>query len=563
MDKKIVEAIYPLSPQQQGMLFEALFAAQNGIFVEQEIHTWRTLIDSKVFRQAWQRIVGRHPVLRTAFVWKEQDDPLQVVLRHVKIPFEEEDWRGLQPSEQQNRLTKYVTRVRQEGIDLKRPPLMRFALFRLQEMVYQFVWSQHHIVMDGWCRPILFKEFEALYLAFSRGEEPVLATPPPYRDYIAWLKQQDLSAAADFWRKSLQGISHPTAIGKIVKPASAFGATQGYGTLERDLEQQVTRTLESQVRQHRLTFNTLLQGVWALLLSRYSGEQEVVFGTTVSGRPASLQGSGGMIGLFMNTLPFRVKVEPASGLWEWLNVLQVQHAECREYQYCSTGQIHEWSPLPGSQPLYESLIVVENYPTDALGETQRTAMPGTQSIGAQTSYALTILFWIGPELRLQYVCDTRRLRQDDLPCIAGHFQMLLKSIAAEPDQNLVQLLEKIPRDEIPLFQPLSLIQARREEKEHVAPRTSTEALLAGIWRELLEIDQIGIDDNFFDLGGHSLLGMQLVSRIRETFEIEFPLGRLFEGPTIENLALVVEEILIAEIEALSDEEAKRLVKLEG
>lgn len=561
MNSKPVEAIYPLSPQQKGMLFETLFREESGIFIEQEVSTWRGLVNVPAFQRTWQEIVDRHSVLRTAFVWKEQDEPLQVVLRQVKLVVEEGDWRNLPPAEQQARLEHYLTEVRRRGFDLTQPPFMRLALFQLKETLYQFVWSQHHILMDGWCRPLILKEFESLYRAYSLNQEPQLETPHPYREYIAWLAQKDLGAAETFWRERLRGVTRPTPLGRVEENARPANQTEWYESLEGGLSADETQRLNRLARQHRLTFNTLLQGVWALLLSRYSGEEEVVFGTTVSGRPASLPGAETMIGLFINTLPFRITVRPSARLWAWLQELQAQHLECREYEYCSTGQIHQWSQFPGSFPLYESLLVFQNYPSGS-PLSEQPAKPGDspewQGIGSHTSYALTILAAARDELRLRFVYDNRRFKREGVTHVQAHLLSLLRSIAEVHELHLERLLAQVPEGEIPQFFPAE--QFEGEERQYIAPRSPAEELLAEIWRELLGVDKISVNDNFFALGGHSLLAMQLISRIRDTFVIEFPFRYLFEAPKLEDLALVIEEILITEIEALSDDEVKRLAQ---
>jgi acyl carrier protein len=564
MNSKPVEAIYSLSPQQKGMLFETLFGGESGIFIEQEVSTWKGPVNVMAFQRAWQQIVDRHSVLRTAFVWKEQDEPLQVVLRQVRLLIEEGDWRNLPPAEQQARLAGHLAEVRRRGFDLTQPPLMRLALFRLKDTLYQFAWSQHHILMDGWCRPLILKEFESLYRSYSLGQEPQLEPPHPYREYIAWLAQKELAAAENFWREKLRGVTSPTPLGRVAEDARPAGQTERYESLEGRLGAAETQKLNGLARQHRLTLNTLIQGAWALLLSRYSGEEEVVFGTTVSGRPASLPGAETMIGLFINTLPFRLTVHPATGLWPWLQELQAQHLECREYEYCSTGQIHQWSELPGAFPLYESLLVFQNYPSGSPppgGPVQPGDASEWQGIGSHTSYTLTVLAAAREELHLRFVYDNRRLEREGVIRIQAQLLSLLRSIAEAPEQRLERLLAQIPEGDIPRFYPAR--QFGGEERQFVTPRSPAEELLAEIWRELLGVDRISVQDNFFALGGHSLLAMQLISRIRDTFEIEFPFRYLFEAPKLEDLALVIEEILISEIEALSDDEVRRLAQEGG
>lgn len=564
MNSRAVEAIYGLSPQQQGMLFETLLAPQSGIFVEQEVFAWSGALERDAFRRAWQQILDRHSILRTAFVWRDQDEPLQVVLKQVEVPLHYEDWRELAPSEQQRRLEQYLAEIQGQGFELTKAPLLRLALFQTGDTVYQFVSSQHHILMDGWCRPLILKEFGTLYRAFCQGYEPQLEPSRPYRDYIVWLGKQDLSKAESFWRQALHGFEGPTRLGRDEMPRPAPEPVERYGTVESCLSPDTTTALQALVRQHHLTFNTLVQGLWSLLLSRYSGERTVVFGTTVSGRPADLADAESMIGLFINTLPFRVAVQPQARLWSWLGEIQFQHLQLREYEYCSNGQIHEWSSVPGSLPLYESLLVFENYPAEAVAsaaEGAQSGLPLARGSSAYTNHALTILATVGRELLLHLVHDWRRLNGTEVARIGKHFIDLCESIVANPDQELDSLLAQIPEPEIPTFLPLHRFR-HTEGRQLVAPRSPTEELLVDIWQRVLQLERVGVCDNFFEIGGHSLLAMQLASRIRDTFDIDFPLRLLFETPTIEGLALVIEDMIIAELESLSEEEALALVQQE-
>ena len=215
MKNKNIEAIYPLSAPQQGMLFETLYGLESGMHVEQFTCTLRGNLNILAFKQGWERIVERHSILRTGFVWKEQQQPLQVVLRRVEVPFEQQDWREYQLLEQQEQLAAYLSSDRTRNFNLSQPPLMRLALFHLALDTYQFVWTHHHILMDGWCGPLVIKEFLSFYQAFSKNSDLQLEPVCSYSKYIAWLKKQDLSQIETFWRTRLQGFVKPTPLGKI------------------------------------------------------------------------------------------------------------------------------------------------------------------------------------------------------------------------------------------------------------------------------------------------------------------------------------------------------------
>lgn len=566
MGEKAIEAIHTLSPQQQGMLFETLYSSGPGIFVEQEVHTLQGTLHVSAFEQAWQRIVDRHAILRTAFVWKDQDEPLQVVLRHVTLPIEWHDARGLSESEQAARVQAHLDADRARGFDLSKAPLMRLALFQTGPQTIQFVWTLHHILMDGWCRPVIFKEFTNTYWALCKGIEHRLEPSRPYGDYVAWLKRQDLSEAEAFWRKNLAGYTEPTALGVKRDAGESSPPPRHWGQEHAQLSATATAAVAAWAREHRLTMNTLVQGAWGLLLHRYSGEGDVVFGTTVSGRPPELEGVESMVGLFISTLPFRITVSPDEPRGSWLQGIQARHLEIRRYEYCSTGQIHQWSEVPGWSPLYESVLVFQNYPVDpsmkGSGEGDEVSHDHSQVRGsvAQTRYPLTILAIADGQLRLQMIYDGRRLDGGSVARIARHFLVVLEGLASESKHSLRTLLQRIPADEIPEIAPLHAIGRQVSASADVAPRTPTEEVLANMWSEVLGLDRISIEDQFFDLGGHSLLATQLVSRLRDRFNIELPLRRLFEAGTIERLAPVIEELLLDEIEALSEDEAERIIK---
>ena len=312
------------------------------------------------FEQAWQTIVARHPILRTLFTWEKRNQPLQIVREKVTVPFVYQDWRSVSPSEQRARLEEFLTADRKQGFDLAKPPLMRLTLMRLSERHYQFTWSFHHLLLDGWSSPIILAEFFALYEGFCRAERPALPPRRPYRDYIRWLQQQDLSQAESFWRAYLDGFTTPTPFG-VDKPSSKEQAGV-YANQELVLPEAVSGPLQQLAQRHHLTMSTLIQGIWAIILSRYSNEREIVFGTTVSGRAVPLKDIENMVGLFINTLPLRVQVRPEESFLEWLQALQAQQSERRLYEHSPLTHIQQWSDLPANVPLFESILALGNYP---------------------------------------------------------------------------------------------------------------------------------------------------------------------------------------------------------
>src|ERR687896_1943717 len=428
--KRNIESIYPLSPMQQGMLFHTLYAPESGVYCEQTSCSLNGNLNVSAFKQAWQQVVQRYPVLRTLFVWRHRKKPLQVVRARVTLPWVEEDWRGWSPLEQHGRLEAFLEADRARGFDLGQAPLMRCALLREAEDAYRFVWGSHHLLMDGWSLSLVLKEVLTFYEAYCRGRELRLESPRPYRDYIAWLQQQDLAQAEGFWREALRGITAPTPLG-VDQGVEGRERAPRYAEQGLELSAVVMGGLRALAREQHLTLNTLVQGAWALLLSRYSGEEEVVFGATVSGRPAELGGVEAMVGLFINTLPVRVRVPREVSLLSWLQQLQEQQVEREQYAYSPLVAIQGWSEVPRGVSLFESILVFENYP---VGEPLTEQRDGVEIREVQTvertNYLLTVTATVTrSELSLEVSYDCDRFEADTISRLLEHFQTLLEGIA--------------------------------------------------------------------------------------------------------------------------------------
>ncbi|HEX6287623.1 MAG TPA: amino acid adenylation domain-containing protein, partial [Herpetosiphonaceae bacterium] len=434
-----IEAIYPLSPLQQGMLFHALYAPRSGVYVQQMNVPLHGRLDTVAFLRAWQHAVDRHAALRTLFYWHDLSAPIQVVRRHATVPLAQDDWRGLEPDEQAARLEAWLRADRERGFDLTAAPLMRLTLIQLADDRYQLVWSHHHILLDGWSAALMLKDVFAAYQALSREQPLALDHPRPYREYIAWLQQQDLVAAERFWRGALAGFTAPTPL-SLDHKAGAASQEQPPAQQHVTLSQAMTDALQTLARQHQLTLNTLIQGAWALLLSRYSGEADVVFGSTLAGRPAELAGVETMVGLFINTLPVRVRVEPHALLVPWLQQLQDRLAALRQHEYSPLAQVQAWSEIQRGLPLFESIVVFENYPVDAaLRELSGQITVGQAQAIEQTNYPLTLVVRPGSELRLELHYDGRRFDGATIARMVGHWQTLLAGILAQPTARLRDL----------------------------------------------------------------------------------------------------------------------------
>ncbi|NJR32102.1 MAG: hypothetical protein HC778_03590 [Chamaesiphon sp. CSU_1_12] len=294
----------------------------------------------------------RYDILRTSFIWSDLAASVQVVRQQAALPFTYSDYRGVDRQQQQQNIVAEIEREKQ-GFEWSQPPLMRLHLMQLSAQTYEFLWSSHHILLDGWSLPLVFKEVLAAYQVYERGET-IDVVPPAnsYRSYIAWLQAQDMVAAQVFWQQQLEGIAAPTP---LIAPTDRSALTSGSYIARLQLPPETTATLQQFVRQHQLTMSNLIQGAWALLLGRYSDERDVVFGVTVSGRPAALAGVEEIVGLFINTLPLRVAIPDEIEVLPWLQTLQAQQQEIDRYAYTPLVEIQGWSEIPAGAALFESI----------------------------------------------------------------------------------------------------------------------------------------------------------------------------------------------------------------
>ncbi|HEX5886575.1 MAG TPA: amino acid adenylation domain-containing protein, partial [Pyrinomonadaceae bacterium] len=435
-----IEAIYPLSPMQQGMLFHTIYAPQSGVYFHQVRCILEGELDVSSLRDAWQRVLDRHAILRTAFVWEHRKQPLQVVYPQVLLPWREEDLRAASPSAQREHLEAYLKQDRESGFALSQAPLMRCALLRTADHVYEFIWSYHHILLDGWSIALLLKEVFAHYAAFQRREPLELSPPRPFQDYIAWLKRQDLSEAESFWRNSLRGFTVPTPLGLARPQSNTNGDRPEYAEVQVELSPELTAALNSLAAQQQLTVNTIVQGGWALLLSRYSGEPDVVYGATVSGRPAELAGIENMIGLFINTLPVRVRVSGDELLTGWLTSIQAHQVEARQYEFSPLIDVQGWSEAPRKLPLFESLYIFENYQVDELAP-EDLANLRVRDVRAieRTNYPLTLMVFQSQRLLLKLFYDCSRFDTAVASRMLDHLRTVLENMVANPHRRISEL----------------------------------------------------------------------------------------------------------------------------
>jgi amino acid adenylation domain-containing protein len=431
-----VDDVYPLTATQQGMLYHTLSDPASGVYVNQVLTPISGNLDVSRFEQAWAAVLARHETLRTAFLWDGLDDPLQVVRSEVRTEWRHLDLAGSSISEQDRQLATFLEDDRRRGFDLGNPPLCRMALVRLGSSEWKWIWSFHHLILDGWSANLILDELFATYGSTSPdGAE--LADPPKYRDFVALHLSRDEGDEEAFWRTRLAGFTEPHRLDvpglRPVKDAS------GFETHSFDLGTPALEALGAAARELNVTLNTVFLGAWALVLSRWTRSTDVVFGTTMAGRPSSLAGIEHATGLFINTLPQRIQVPPSEQLGPWLRAVQRGQIETRDHEQSSLASIQRWCEVEGGRPLFESILVFENYPRSVRTNRFAGIEVGAQTYIEQSNYPLAVLVTPGESLAVSIVYDTARFAPEAIEGLGEQLRTLLSQVAAAPDGRLAGL----------------------------------------------------------------------------------------------------------------------------
>jgi natural product biosynthesis luciferase-like monooxygenase protein len=429
-------AWYRLAPIQEGMLFHHIQDGHSGVDIEQLACTFDQAVDAGSLRDACQKLVDRHDVLRTSFHWESLAQPMQRVSSGVEPFFSTTDLTALSSEAQRAHLDGFLEEDRRAGFALDTPPLCRFSLFQLSGAAFQLVWTFHHAILDGRSFPIVLNELFALYDSHRAGVEIQLPTPRPYSQYIAWLDTLDLSRAERFWKEYLRGFVLPNPI-PAMDPLQA--GESGRGEQEISLCAATTQALREWATREEITLNTIVQGAWALILSRYTASNDVVFGATRACRSFSTDAAE-RVGAFINTLPVRVHLDGDQVLSKWLKGIRASQATVREYEHTPLASIQAWSEAPHGSPLFESILVFDNYDLNSKMQSQGGNWSHRQvQLLERTNYPLTLYAYAGATLTLRLAYDRERFNAASIQRMLGHLETVIQAMASGVDGPLSSL----------------------------------------------------------------------------------------------------------------------------
>ncbi|MFE5895801.1 condensation domain-containing protein, partial [Streptomyces sp. NPDC056462] len=435
-----IEDILPLQPLQEGFLFHSLVADGSvDVYTSQLRFDVAGEVDGAALRRAGERLLARHANLRAGFRHEGVSRPVQVVYRRVRLPWAEVDLSGAVDVEA--RAAELASEDRLRPFDLGRPPLLRLSLLRLGECRYRIVLTGHHILWDGWSVPVLVEELFRLYAA--GGEDAGLPAVTPYREYLAWLARQDRPAAEKAWASALEGLPEPT----LVAPETTHDKTALQEYVSTDLPRDLLDRVTALARRHGMTLNTVIQGVWGLLLARQTGREDVVFGATVSGRPPELEGVERMLGLFINTLPVRVQLRPEESVIGLLTRLQAEQSALIPHHHYGLSDIQRHT---GFGTLFDTSMVVENYPLDpsvftaVLGDLELVGIGFDDATHYPLSLAAIPVPGAGLTLKVSYRPDV--YTRDEAQRINGRLVHLLETLVTDPEQR-IDAVDVLPSEE--------------------------------------------------------------------------------------------------------------------
>ena len=426
------EDVYPLSPLQEGVLFHSVDGLRPGVYCEQIALTHGSDFDSAAFVEAFEQVLQRHPALRCSFHWEGLASPVQAIRRELRIPATHDDLRGCTPEELPARITKFLSDDVRRGFDISSAPLMRLGFLLLPGGDHFIVWSYHHLLVDGWAVELVLREVFAILSARRAGRVTELPPVCAHRRYLEWLARRDPREDDNFWREALRDVSSSTPFGVDQGGTPAGGVEPA--SVARLLSPEVGERFFACARQYGVTPSTLVQGAWAVVLGRYSGRPDVVFGVTVAGRSPELAGVENIVGVCINTVPLRVKLPADTPVREWLVQLQERVVAMRRFEHAPLARIQGLTDVPRGQALFESVLIYQNSPLASWIDRHGGAFqPAPLKLPERTNFPL-VLEALPQEgrLTLRASYDPRRFAPDVMERLLGHLEAVLLGFVTSP-----------------------------------------------------------------------------------------------------------------------------------
>lgn len=455
INKKDIAAIYGLSPLQMGILYQYIYDRDSKAYVEQFMFDFSEGFQLDALQFSFDYIFKKYSILRSNFIFEGLSTPIQCVYKKIKPPIHILDFSTLSEERQKENYQKILEEDLQKGFDFKRPPLMRITLIKTKSNYYRMIWTFHHILLDGWSVSILTAKLIEAYESYMKGKKLEIGIEDKYEDYIKYIDRIDQYEEERFWKNYLQNISGNTQlpfVSNTTNHNSGDGLTKGSIRFDKE----TTDKIKTYAQQQQITINTLIQGVWSFILSKYTGNNQIEYGVTVSGRPIDLSNSENRVGLYINTIPLATNVNRELFVSDWLRTIQQEHTQAREYQYTSLTRIKEWMNI--KKDWFDTILIFENYPiSDVIDEKDRLLKVDNVVVQEQSNFLLTIAVGAGDELSLALRYNELLLDKYYVDMIAGHIQHTILQLVNAPDAQVKDLKIISPKEEHQLLNEFNLL----------------------------------------------------------------------------------------------------------
>ena len=522
---------YPLSPLQNVFLFNSQSNEFDSGLLQLEF-TLRGDIDNEIFEKSWEKSALKHDAMRTYINEIHGASPLQVIDRKVKLNWEYLDWQEMSVIDQKEALSHLRKTENSKGIELSKAPAYKLFHIKLKQNKSILFWTCHHIFLDGWSCGIILKDALKFYMILNKGVKVDVEPTPNFLSYLKWNDNRDQNKEVQFWRQSLKEFTKPQLFEKSIGVKPKF---------EDDflkLTKNESQTIRDFSKLRNVSVSTSFQGLWALLISKYFDTDDVVYGVTVSGRFTDFPNIEDISGLFMNVIPNRVNVKKNSGVYDWLKMLQREQGKVRPFENTPLEQIKSSIQWPTHLELFETLFVYGNFLKDGLivGDIDVEHFAG----GFSSGYPLTIRVNPLQEIEIDFRYDNSRISKDQIKGLKADLYKLIKEVEnIHPSTMIVDVLDGIYCNS-PISVQKEFTPIQQNKTDYIAPRTNTEKELSKIWESLFNLSNISIKDDFFDLGGKSLMAIQLFGEIERKMKIILPPSSLFKYSSIEDLASAID-----------------------
>ncbi|MEO9892385.1 condensation domain-containing protein [Aurantibacter sp.] len=522
--KPKIEAIFPLTYMQQGLLFHHLSSENDQGFLNVEC-TLLGEIDVAQFEKVWNKMVQRHAALRTTVHWKNLAKPVTIVHLEKSVNLNYFDWSKLSSEESLAKWDELKLNTITKGVNLEKEPLLNLTLLKFKNNDFRFLWPSHHLLIDGWSSQVILNDFLTTYDAVSRNLAPSLPTIPSLKSYYAYKNQQSKKDSEDFWKSYFKNTKYLPLFDRKTHKASKSGTY--HSTLNLNYED--SKNLQILARRFQVTMNTLVQGAWSYLISRYFGTNEISFGSTVSGRSGSFPNIEFLTGMLMDVQPVRVIVENGVELSEWLRNIQKQQHKARLFEHGSLDEITSFIDWPEAKPIFDNLLIFENFPQTE--STSKVLEIRNFKSGITSTYPVTLVVIPGDEIKFNFTIEQSIVDEKSINWILGNWKKLIQILISNKSLSF-DLLDS----EIEVYKNEVIENNAPEVIKYVAPQNETELQLIKIWEDIFGSYSIGVDDNFFSLGGKSLMAIKMFNILNKRMGLQLPPTTLLEHSTISSIS---------------------------